>query len=53
MISVSFRKMGTKNLNSAPGILIFLVLGTTSQLHISYLSIGSYNEIEAATRELS
>ena len=30
MISLRFRKMETKNLNLAPGILISLVLGTTS-----------------------
>ena len=30
MISLSFRKIETKNLNSDPHILIFLVLGTTS-----------------------
>ena len=29
MISLSFRKIETKNLNSDPPILIFLVLGTT------------------------
>ena len=30
MISLSFQKIETKNLNSDPRILIFLVLGTTS-----------------------
>ena len=30
MISLSFRKVETKNLNSDPRILIFLVLGSTS-----------------------
>ena len=54
MISSGFRKIETKNLNSDPGILIFLVLGTTlplvSQLRTGYLNIRSGHEIEAAIR---
>ena len=53
MISLSFRKIETKNLNSDPRILIFLVLGTNHQLHISYLNIRSDHDIEAATRGYS
>ena len=49
-ISLSFQKIETKNLNSDPCILIFLVLGTNHQLHISYLNIKSDPDIEAATR---
>ena len=40
-ISLSFQKIATKNLNSDPCILIFLVLGINHQLHISYLDIRS------------
>ena len=55
MISLSFRKIETKNLNSDPHILIFLVLGTNHKLHNSYLNIRSdYDyDIEAATNEYS
>ena len=50
MISLSFQKIETKNLNLDPRILVFRALGTT--LHISYLNNRSNNEIEAATRGL-
>ena len=50
MSSLSFQKIDTKNVNSNPRILIFLVLGTNHQLHISYLNIRSDHDIEAATR---
>ena len=53
MISSSFRKIETKDLNSDPRILIFLVLGTNHQLHISYLNIRSDHDIEAATHGYS
>ena len=53
MITLSFRKIETKNLNLDPRILIFLVLGTMSPAAHSYLNIRSDNEIEAATRGLS
>ena len=49
MFSLSFRKIETKNLNSDPHILILVVLGITSLLHISYLNIRSDHEIEAVT----
>ena len=52
-ISSSFWKIVTKNLNSDLHILIFLVLGTNHQLHISYLSIRSDHDIEAATHGYS
>ena len=47
MIPLSFRKIETRNLNSDPPILIFLVLGTKHQLHISNLNIRSDHDIEA------
>ena len=53
IISLGFRKIETKNLNSNPRILIFFVLGTNHQLHISYLNIRSYHDIEAAIRGYS
>ena len=52
MISSSFRKIETKNLNSERGVLIFLVLRTTlplvAQLRTGYLNIRSGHEVEAA-----
>ena len=45
--------METKNINSDPRILIFLVVGTNDQLHISYLNIRSDHDAEAATRGYS
>ena len=53
MISSSFWKTETKNLNSDPGILISLALEITSRIHIGYLNIGSGHEIEAAIHGLS
>ena len=52
-MTLSFRKTETKNLNSDPRILIFLVLGTISLLHISYLNIRSNHEIGTVSRGLS
>ena len=52
-ISLSFRKIETKNLNSDSRILIFLLLGTNYQLQISYLNIRSDHDREGATREYS
>ena len=46
----SFRKIETKDLNSDPRILIFLVLGTNHQLHISYLNIRSDHDTEVTIR---
>ena len=52
MISSSFRKIETDNLNPDPLILNFLVLGTTLPA-IGYLNSRSRYEIEAATRGFS
>ena len=54
MISLSFRKIEAKNLNSDARILNFLVLGIHHELHmhISYLNIRGDHETEAATRGL-
>ena len=52
MISLSFWKIETKNFDSDPRILIFLVLETASSAAY-YLNIRSDNEIEPATLGLS
>ena len=52
-ITLSFWKIQTKNLNSDQRILIFLVLGTNQQLHISYLNIRIDHGVETATRGYS
>ena len=52
-ISLTFRKIETKNLNPDSRILIFLLLGTNYQLQISYLNIRSDHDREGATREYS
>ena len=54
MISSSFRKIETKQLNSDPRILIFLVLRTTSPAaYTGYVNIRSSHEMKAAIRGLS
>ena len=54
MISSSFRKIETKQLNSDPRILIFLVLRTTSPAaYTAYVNIRSSHEMKAAIRGLS
>ena len=49
-ISLSFQEIETKNSNLDARILIFLVLGTNHQLHITYLNVRSDHDIEAAIR---
>ena len=54
MISLSFQKIETKNLNRNPSFSISLVLEILHhQLHIIYLNIRSDHEIEAALVDFS
>ena len=53
MISLSFRKIETKNLNSDPLFQFSSYWELHHQLHISYLSTRSDCEIQAASRRLS